>query len=70
MLTSSDVQRQARRQYRIRMLIDGVDSLPLTFQRPFCIWSNGYEDGLLVLRNGDGLPEFGAWTSSSAVFRK
>ncbi|MGW2269596.1 hypothetical protein [Streptomyces yangpuensis] len=59
-LTSSDVQRQARRQYRIRTLIDGAEIRPLTFQRAFCVWSYEYGDQSLVLRSWDGLPGFGA----------
>ncbi|MFJ7777977.1 hypothetical protein [Streptomyces yangpuensis] len=56
----ADVQRQARRQYRIRTLIDGAEILPLTFQRAFWVWSYEYGDQSLVLRSWDGLPGFGA----------
>ncbi|MFE1901679.1 hypothetical protein [Streptomyces yangpuensis] len=59
-LTSSDVQRQARRQYRIRTPIDDADIRPLTFQRTFGVWSYEFEDQRLVLRSWDGLPGFGA----------
>ncbi|MFG2340856.1 hypothetical protein [Streptomyces yangpuensis] len=59
-LTSSDVQRQARRQYRIRTLIEDVGTRPLFLRRTFCVWSYEYEDQRLVLRSWDGLPGFGA----------
>lgn len=60
LLGSSDVQRQAGRQYRIRAKVEGDDMRPLTFQRTFCVWSYEHEDQRLVLRSWDGLPGFGA----------
>ncbi|MFJ9763027.1 hypothetical protein ACIRUY_04350 [Streptomyces erythrochromogenes] len=67
-LTSSDVQRQARRQHRARTLSDGADMrTPFTFQRGFCVWSYEHQDRRLVLRSWDGLPGSARWTSSSAV---
>ncbi|MFK0258729.1 hypothetical protein [Streptomyces sp. NPDC090445] len=60
MLGSSDVHRQARRQYRIRTPVEGDDIRPLTFRRTFYIRSYGHEGQRVVLRSWDGLPGFGA----------
>lgn len=59
-LSSSDVYRQARRQYRIRTLVDGDGIRPLTFRRTFHVCSYGQEAGRLALRSWDGRAGFGA----------
>ncbi|WP_406293533.1 hypothetical protein OG948_02825 [Embleya sp. NBC_00888] len=56
---SSDLYRQARRQYRIRTLVGGDELLPMTFRRTFRVHSFTDEDQRLVLRSGGDLTEFG-----------